>query len=248
MLTIRAMTGAAGYAERYLSQAGDYYSQNEAIFGEWIGRGAELLGLRGEVQMAHFEAIREGLHPSTGEALRPRQSSDRFNTNGERTSIARNLCDFTVSAPKSVSVLALEDPRLITAHNEAVRETAAEMESLAAARIRRFGANDNRTTGNLAIAAFTHDTSRELDPQLHTHLVAGNLTYDGAESRWKALQASEIYQQREYLSEVYRNSLAGRIHKLGYSIVNRFEGAQERGFEIEGINAETLEKFSQRSA
>jgi conjugative relaxase-like TrwC/TraI family protein len=58
--------------------------------------------------------------------------------------------------------------------------------------VRQDGANADRTTGNLAIAIYHHDTSRELDPQLHTHAVATNLTYDGTEGRWKALQASGI--------------------------------------------------------
>ena len=44
---------------------------------------------------------------------------------------ARNLYDFTVSAPKALSVQALEDPRLIAAHNTAVAETAQEMERVA---------------------------------------------------------------------------------------------------------------------
>jgi len=104
----------------------------------------------------------------------------------------------------------LVDPRLLEAHQEAVRELAAEMERLAATRVRQHGADENRVTGNLAIAAYQHDTSRELDPQLHSHLVAANLTYDGAEGRWKALQASDIYEQRGYLTEVYRNALALR--------------------------------------
>jgi conjugative relaxase-like TrwC/TraI family protein len=108
----------------------------------------------------------------------------------EKLATARNLYDFTISAPKAVSVQALEDPRLIAAHNTAIFETAQEMERLAATRIRKFGANDNRVTSNLVIARYDHDTSRELDPQIHTHLVAGNLTYDGVEGKWKALQAS----------------------------------------------------------
>ncbi len=57
---------------------------------------------------------------------------------------------------------------------------------------------------------YRHDTSRELDPQLHTHAVAANLTYDGVEGRWKALQASGLYERRAYLTEVYRNALAQR--------------------------------------
>jgi hypothetical protein len=66
------------------------------------------------------------------------------------------------------------------------------------------GANDNRCTSNPALAVYHHDTSRELDPQLHTHAVAANLTYDGTEGRWKALQASEIYERRAYPTDVYR--------------------------------------------
>ena len=116
---------------------------------------------------------------------------------GEKIATARNLYDFTVSAPKAVSVQALEDPRLIEAHKTAVGEMITEMEGLAGARIRKNGVQDTRNTSNLVIARYEHDSSRELDPQLHTHLVAGNLTYDGAERKWKALQASEIYAQRE---------------------------------------------------
>jgi ATP-dependent exoDNAse (exonuclease V) alpha subunit len=37
------------------------------------------------------------------------------------------------------------------------------------------------------------------------------------------------------------------VRALGYEIVDRFDQGRERGFEIEGIATETLEKFSQRS-
>jgi conjugative relaxase-like TrwC/TraI family protein len=246
MLTIRAMTGGEGYAARHLSN-NDYYAVGETITGEWMGRGAQLLGLTGAVRLEHFDAVRQGLDPATGEFLRPRQSADRFNGRGEKIATARNLYDFTVSAPKSVSVQALEDPRLVDAHKAAVTEVATEVENLAGTRVRKFGANDTRTTSNLIVARYDHDTSRELDPQLHTHLVAGNLTYDGAEGKWKALQASPIYTRREYLTEVYRNALAREVTKLGYSICDRFEHGKDRGFGIPGIPEATLEKFSRRS-
>ncbi|MDQ2840122.1 MAG: relaxase domain-containing protein [Acidobacteriota bacterium] len=246
MLTIRALTGGETYASRHLS-ANDYYAEGERITGHWIGRGAEMLGLEGAVTMEQFDAIRQGIHPETGEYLRPRVSADRFAKDGERQGTARNLYDFTVSAPKSVSVQALFDPRLREAHTQALQVMAGEMERLAGTRVRLNGADENRVTGNLVIAAYQHDTSRELDPQLHGHLVAANLTYDGAEGRWKALQAADIYEQRAYLTEVYRNSLAGLIQGLGYETVDRFDKGRERGFELVGVEPETLEKFSQRS-
>jgi len=180
MLTIKAMAGGETYASHHLSN-NDYYSVGETITGEWVGRGAELLKLEGGVTMEQFDAIRQGIDPSTGEFLRQRQGADRFDEEGKRTSTARNLHDFTVSAPKAVSVQALEDPRLVDAHKAAVAEMTTEMERLAGAYVRKDGARDTRNTSNLVIARYDHDSSRELDPQLHTHLVAGNLTYDGAE-------------------------------------------------------------------
>jgi conjugative relaxase-like TrwC/TraI family protein len=246
MLTIRALSGGETYASRHLS-ANDYYAEGERIQGHWMGRGAELLELKGEVTLEQFDAIRQGLHPETKEFLRPRQNVNRFDKDGERLSSARSLYDFTVSAPKSVSVQALIDPRLREAHQQALAEMTGEMERLAGARIRIDGADTNRVTSNMVIAAYHHDTSRELDPQLHSHLVAANLTYDGPEMRWKALQATDIYEQRGYLSEVYRNALARSVRALGYETVDRFDQGRERGFEIEGMAGETLEKFSQRS-
>src|SRR5208283_205762 len=127
-------------------------------------------------------------------------------------------------------------------------ETLKELEHCAASRVRRDQANDNRTTGNLVLSVYHHDTSRELDPQLHTHAVAANLTYDGAEGRWKALQASDIYEQRAYLTEVYRNALAREVRSLGYEIEDRRSSkGKNLGFEIKGVSDELLAKYSQRS-
>jgi conjugative relaxase-like TrwC/TraI family protein len=247
MLTIKAMAGGETYAAHHLSN-NDYYSVGETVTGQWVGRGAQLLKLEGAVTMDQFDAIRQSIDPSTGEFLRQRQGADRFNEEGKRTSTARNLYDFTVSAPKAVSVQALEDPRLIDAHKTAVVEMAAEMERLAGAYVRKDGAQGSRTTSNLVIARYDHDSSRELDPQLHTHLVAGNLTYDGAEGKWKALAPYDIYQQREYLTEVYRNALAREVTQLGYQVEDHMQHGKDNGFGIAGIKEATLEKYSQRSA
>src|SRR5713226_5821706 len=105
MLTIRALSNGAGYISRYLTEA-DYYAEGNRIIGQWVGRGAEQLGLSGEVHEIQFEAIRQGQHPVTGEFLRPRQSADRLDVTGETQSHGRALYDFTISAPKSVSILA----------------------------------------------------------------------------------------------------------------------------------------------
>jgi conjugative relaxase-like TrwC/TraI family protein len=249
MLTIRAMSGGAGYAHRHLEHS-DYYDEHRRVQGVWHGQGAELLGLRGEVTRRQFEAVREGLHPETGEFLRPRHSADRIGEDGAGQSKRRSLYDLTFSAPKSVSIQALVggDERLVAAHDKAVREALTEAESHAATRVRVNGANEDRTTANWIVATYRHDTSRELDPQLHTHAVAANLTYDGVEGRWKALQASGLYERRAYLTEVYRNALAREVRGLGYEIEPRRDSkGKDHGFEIRGVSNELLEKYSVRS-
>jgi conjugative relaxase-like TrwC/TraI family protein len=247
MLTVKAMTGGETYAAHHLSN-NDYYSVGETITGQWMGRGAELLGLQGDVTMKDFDAIRLARDPATGEFLRQRHSADKFSKDGEKIATGRNLYDFTVSAPKDLSIQAMEDPRLIEAHKAGVDEMAAEMERLAGVGVRKNGAKDTAITSNLVIARYDHDTSRELDPQLHTHLVAGNLTWHAAEQEWKALNAVQIYAQREYLTEVYRNGAARVVMSLGYQIEDRLEHGKDNGFGIVGIKEATREKFSQRSA
>jgi conjugative relaxase-like TrwC/TraI family protein len=249
MLTIRAMSNGQGYSARHLEHS-DYYAEGHRVAGQWHGRGAELLGLEGEVQSPQFEAVREGLDPATGEFLRQRQSADRLASDGTTQSRGRNLYDFTLSAPKSVSIMATVggDDRLIGAHQTAVSEALRELEVHAGTRVRLNGANEDRATGNLVLAVYHHDASRELDPQLHSHAVAANLTYDGVEGRWKALQASGIYEHRAFLTEVYRNALAREVLSLGYTIEDRHDTrGRDLGFEIRGVSSEIIERYSQRS-
>ena len=133
MLTIRAMTGGEGYAQRHLQQS-DYYDQNRTVKGQWHGRGAELLGLKKAVTPEDFEAVRQGLDPQTGEFLRQRHGADRIASNGEEQSKARSLYDMTFSAPKSVSVMAIVggDERLVAAHETAVCGALEEAEKYSA--------------------------------------------------------------------------------------------------------------------
>ena len=79
--------------------------------------------------------------------------------------------------------------------------------------------------------------------------VTANLTYDGLEGRWKALQASGLYERRAFLTEVYRNALANEVRSLGYEVEpNRDSRGRDIGFEIRGVSDELLERYSQRSA
>src|SRR5947209_6924045 len=142
MLTIRAMSDGKGYSTRHLEHR-DYYAEGERVVGHWQGHAATLLGLSGEVRFEDFESLREGRDPKTGDFLRQRQGADRIASDGTTQSRARSLYDFTISAPKSVSIMAVVggDHRLIEAHERAVSKALQEIEAFAAARVRQDGAN-----------------------------------------------------------------------------------------------------------
>ena len=71
MITAVSITGGETYLSKHL-KANDYYAEGEKVEGEWIGKGAKALGLDGAVEAEHFEALRNNLHPFTGERLTAR--------------------------------------------------------------------------------------------------------------------------------------------------------------------------------
>src|SRR2546427_2019345 len=230
----KSLAGAEGYFVEHLSQ-NDYYSAGEIRPGQWIGSGAQRLGLKQNVSREQFNALCENRNP---------QKDDRLTQRQKKEDKRRVFYDFTCSAPKSVSLLAvtLDDQRLVAAHGEATRIAFRELETFAATRVRKQSNQRDRTTGHLVAAAFTHTSSRALDPQLHTHFTVFNATFDETERRWKALQAGKMYDAIRYGTAVYRNELAKRIKQIGYQIT-----PAKHGFEIEGVSDGGSERFSKRS-
>jgi conjugative relaxase-like TrwC/TraI family protein len=202
----------------------------------WQGATAEKLGLKvGEtVTRDQFAALLENLNPTTKERLTARTNKNR-----------RLYFDITSSAPKSVSVMAITvgDTRLIKAHEEATREALKEMEYYVQTRVRTDGQNTIRKTGNFLAASVTHTTSRANDPQLHSHNLIFNVTWDETEGKFKALEAYEIYNNLEFFTENYRNHLAKKVRELGYEIEKA-----KHGWELKGVSKEICTTFSKRSA
>jgi conjugative relaxase-like TrwC/TraI family protein len=230
----KKLADAESYFDEHLAQ-NDYYAAGEIHPGQWIGTGAERLGLKEAVTREQFHALCENRNPQSNERLTQRlQKEDK----------RRVFYDFTCSAPKSVSVLAvtLEDQRLVKAHEESTRIAFRELETFAATRVRKQGSQRDRTTGNLVAAAFLHDSSRELDPLLHTHCTVFNATFDDKEQCWKALQAGGMYDAIRYATAVYRNELAKRVQEIGYQI-----RPAKHGFEIKGVSDAVVQRFSKRS-
>ena len=157
----------------YLGQhlaANDYYCKGEQVIGQWIGRGAERLGLAGKTIATGdqaFENFRINRLPDGSGKLTERDSDRRI-----------RFFDFECSAQKSVSIMAvtLGDQRLIEAHDRAVAKAFAELEKFVACQCNTRTESANRITGNLIAAVFRHTTSRQLDCQVHTYNVVANAT------------------------------------------------------------------------
>jgi len=234
------LKNARQYFREHL-QVGDYYAQENAVQGEWFGLGADKLGLQGTVGEQAFLELCEGLNPVTGERLTMRKNTTRF-ANGKETANRRIFYDFTISPPKSVSILGLyQDERIVEIHDAAIRKAVSEMESYAMTRVRKKGRSDDRETGNVVGACFRHDTSRALDPHLHTHCIVMNATFDAVEKRWKALQNYEMLKAQKFVENFYYHELAKGLKKLGYAIENNV-----RDFEVQGVSHKLVEKFSKR--
>ena len=237
-----SLKNAQEYFEEHLC-VGDYYDEGQRVAGEWMGLGAERLGLSGKVAANDFLRLCENQHPATGEKLTQRLNTTRLNGD-ENAANRRIFYDFTFSPPKSVSLAGFlgNDERIFAAHTRAVQAALKEFEAFAATRVRIGGTRSERLTGNFVAALFQHDTSRALDPHLHTHCLFFNATFDPVENRWKALENVELLRARKFVETLYYHELARDLQSFGYRIVNRVRG----DFQIEGISKELCERFSKR--
>jgi Ti-type conjugative transfer relaxase TraA len=152
-----------------------------------------------------------------------------------------------LSAPKSVSLLwGLGNDQVagevVAAHDVAVAAAVQYLEDEACV-VRRGRAGVVRRQGaGLVSAAFRHRTSREADPNLHTHLVTANMTL-GPDGRWSALHTAAIYQHSRTAGFVYQAVLR---HELARRVGVRFEASAPGVGEVVGISAKVRRAFSRR--
>ncbi len=243
MLSIGALSSAAQGASYY--ERDGYYAKDDPEHRDasaWAGKGAEELGLKGPVDAVTFRAVLEGRVPDG--------SDTRLGRRGKDGSIEhRPGRDLTFSAPKSVSIAALVggDRRIVEAHGRAVATTLAWVEKNAAeTRMKDPETGKMARVGNQKIVAatFRHDTSRNLDPQLHTHAVLANMV-QGEDGRWRSMANESLYANQKLIGMLYRNELAAGLGRLGYGIEKTHADGR---FEIEGVSREAIEAFSSRRA
>ncbi|CAB3802729.1 ATP-dependent RecD-like DNA helicase [Paraburkholderia ultramafica] len=236
MLSAKVMTRQdIGRAASYYEDGADDYYAKEVGASEWQGEGAAILGLAGPIDPARFRQLLAG---QVAPGIRVSRGSTRGDAK-ERIGV-----DLTFSAPKSVSIQALVagDARVLQAHDRAVAAAVTAAEEKALVRRKVHGKAQVEKSGNLIVAKFRHETSRERDPQLHTHAVVMNLTRR-SDGEWRALKNDEIVKSVKHLGAIYRAELAAELQALGYQLRHERDGM----FELAHISPAQLAAFSQRS-
>lgn len=239
MLRVVQSRSSAGLKDYFTGglAGGDFSIGEELSVSWWSGRGAELLGLRGEVTRKDFAALADNVHPGTGEQLTPRLKANR-----------RVASDFNFNGPKSHSIMALiaGDHRLIDVFSDSVQFTMRAIERYVATRVRVDGKNEDRITGNLVVANFLHVTTRPVDgipdPHVHVHCVVFNATHDSVENRWKAVQLGDVVKQSPYFQALFLSDLAKRVMSLGYGVTTTGPA-----WEIDGVPRDVIVRYSRRS-
>lgn len=252
MMSIGVVSSGSN-VHKYFIDKDNYYLTDKSELKEaatWYGKGAELLGIKGEqIDEKLFLDLLHGRLP-----------------NGEQVGIMRDgsvkhrpATDITFSAPKSLSIMGLVagDTRLIEVHNKAVEKALGKIEALyAEARITENGITSYEKTGNLTIATFRHTSSREKDPQLHTHGVTMNFT-QREDGQWRALSSRQkndvqhlengfremLYANQHYLGMIYNSEIAKGTVECGYEIKVK---DQYGNFDIVGLSQDYLESQSKR--
>jgi conjugative relaxase-like TrwC/TraI family protein len=224
MLSIKALK--LGDERYYLALAlEDYYLQGGEPPGIWLGTGAKILGLTGNVTNEQLSNLFRGYSP------------DR-----QMTALVQNAghpdrqpgWDLTLNVPKTVSVLWSAASERIRAEIEAAETIALERtisyieEHLARSRIGKGGTND--VPARLVVAAFPHTTSRALDPHLHYHPLIMNVGV-GPDARTRTVLSFPFYQNKMLLGALFRAELAHElVERLGLAL-----SRERTWFEVDGV-------------
>jgi conjugative relaxase-like TrwC/TraI family protein len=238
VLTITKLRSAEYVLRSVADGMEDYFMGAGEAPGVWHGRWAPDLGLEGVVAADDLRALIEGVHPGTSEEL----------LDGLRERKVTAI-DVTLSVPKSVSLLwAFGSPETSSTVARAVVEATDRaldfLEERAAVTRRQEGGVRRRVgTDGFAIAAFAHRTSRDGDPQLHTHCLIPNLVRRD-DGRHVAFDAAPLHTWAKASGTVFLNELERSLsHSLGVEWGPEKNGSRE----MVGFTTEQLRTFSKRT-
>ncbi len=229
------------YLEKVAEGAEDYYAGEGEVAGQWTGDASHELALSGEIGPDQLTAMLTGRNPVDGSPL--------LGNSGVPGKGSVPGFDLTFSAPKSVSLTwALGGPdagqAVMEAHHRSVQAALDYMQRQACWTRRGAGGSEFVHGNGYLAAAFDHRSSRNGDPQLHTHVLIANAT-KGPDGRWTRLYHPAIYEHAKTASAVYEANLR---HELTRSLGVGWQEVRHGIAEIAGFEDSHLREFSTRRA
>lgn len=150
-----------------------------------------------------FRALLGGYDPKTGEAII--KGAGKNHVSGY---------DFTFSTPKAVSViwsqLDTEQRALVEKSIAVAVRRALEFMSAKAGISRRGAGGTIKENVNLIAALWPHASSRENDPQLHTHTTVFNLA-KCADGKYRTIDVNQILKWQTAIAGVFHTELAAQL-------------------------------------
>ena len=214
MVATLAQAASAAYyleSQRSFRHPNEYYTAGEEPDGVWFNpKGLFGLADGGKIDSSDFHRLYNGFAPNTGAKLTQNAGSERRSAG----------LDMTFSADKSVSALwAVADPELRAeieqAHNVAARIALEEtvLRHCAYTRVRNRDGDIEVLPADITAGMFQHGTSRDNDPQLHTHCVIFNAARTHQDGKSRALHQHPVYTWVKAAGAVYRNAMAWSLQE-----------------------------------
>jgi conjugative relaxase-like TrwC/TraI family protein len=162
---------------------------------------------------------------------------------GKRVDARVASFDRSFSDPKSVSLLAAGShpevrAEVQQARHVAIRKVLGWLEQEAVGVRRGHNGIDRYRGSGVTAAAFDHRTSREGDPQWHTHVLVQNATL-GPDDRWSALDSRKLYAHAMTADRLYHAALRAELTRrldVRWREVDQRTGAAE----IDGLHDRNL--------
>ncbi|OPY84929.1 MAG: Multifunctional conjugation protein TraI [Smithella sp. PtaU1.Bin162] len=226
--------------------ASKYYYEKDPICDKdnsrWLGGGCEFLGLEvGTVVLKDdFNNIING-NDLTGRQI----VQDTYAAAG-RTEHRAGV-DFVFSDPKSVSIMEhlAKDERIRNIRSGAIEDVVRHIDDnyIAYRETVNYQVNVVHATGKGIFSTYEHSTSRENDPNSHTHVLICNMVQrnDGS---YRALYNDDIFKNQKEITAVYNASMAKGLSEIGYAIEIKPNGL----YEVAGVPKELMDTFSKRTA
>ena len=222
----------------------DEYYTREGSTGVWFSTGETIIRHGAAVELATFQDLCAGFDPRTGAPLVRNAGPDHLAG-----------LDCTMTLGKSASILWMagtpEQRTMIEeAHRAAVGQALRfiEREGLITVRSGAGGQHHDRPS-DLIVAQFDHYTTREGDPNIHTHNVIMNVAGSPRTSRrYKSdhltIEPAGCFRNLLSIGAAYRAAAAEQLARHGFA----FREAGRGQWEIAGIPQGLIETFSKRSA